>query len=393
MHGPGSQLEHKRRILPGVRRVVVKIGSGVLSTALGLRRERIEALARDLDEVSRRPRELIVVTSGAVASGRGRLRLQDRPMSVRMKQAVAAVGQIDLMASYERAFAAHGRDVGQILLTRDDFSDRARYLNAAHTLTTLLELGIIPIINENDSVAVDEVKFGDNDQLSALTATLANADLLIVLSDVAGLYAEDPRTHADAALIPLVAEIDEETRRRAGQLPGTMGTGGMSTKLDAAAVATRAGIPTIVADGARERVVQAILDPDTEVGTLFLATGDRLARRKHWIAYTLKPAGSLTVDEGARVAIVAGGRSLLASGLRSVDGRFDAGDCVRCLDPAGVELARGLVNYSDIELRKIIGVQSREIEKHLGYRISDEVIHRDDLVVLDLGARAPSSDE
>ncbi len=389
MDSAAAQLEHKRRLLPGVRRLVVKVGSGVLSSPVGLRHDRVETLARDLDEIGRHGRQIIVVTSGAVASGQGRLRLKTRPTTVRMKQAVAAVGQIDLMASYERALAARGRHVGQILLTRDDFSNRTRYLHAEHTLATLLELGVIPIINENDSVAVDEVKFGDNDMLSALAATLADADLLIILSDVTGLYTRDPREHPDAALISLVTRLDDDMRRRADSRPGTFGTGGMASKLEAAAVATRAGISTVIADGARERVLQAVLDPGTAVGTLILAADDRLARRKHWIAYTLKPSGSLTVDAGARDAVVTGGRSLLPSGVRQVDGKFAAGECVRCLDADGTEFARGLVNYNDGELRKIAGVHSRDIEKHLGYKISDEVIHRDDLVVLEVG-RTPS---
>lgn len=387
MSQPSPQLEHKKVILRNLHRLVVKIGSGVLSSATGLRHDRIESLANEVDDIRRERAEVIIVTSGAIASGQGRLQLPKRPTSVRMKQAVAAVGQIDLMALYERRFAARGRHVGQILLTRDDFTNRARYLNAEHTLATLLGLGVIPIINENDSVAIDEVKFGDNDLLSALTATLADADLLVILSDVAGLYAQDPQSHPGAQLIPLVASIDDEVRRRASSRPGPLGTGGMSSKLEAAAVANHAGIPTIIADGAREGVLRAVLDPTLEVGTLILAAGDHLARRKHWIAYTLKPAGALRVDEGARIAVVQGGRSLLPSGLRSVEGRFEAGDCVRCLDPSGQEFARGLVNYSDGELRKIAGIHTREIETHLGYKVSDEVIHRDDLVLVDGNGR------
>jgi glutamate 5-kinase len=300
---------------------------------------------------------------------------------VRMKQAVAAVGQIDLMAIYERTFAAHGRHVGQILLTREDFAHRARYLNAEHTLTTLLDLGIVPVINENDSVAVDEIKFGDNDLLSALTATLIDADLLVMLSDVAGLHTRDPQEDPTAPLISVAAALDADLRRNASGRSGPLGTGGMASKLEAARVATSAGIPTVIADGARDGVLHAVLDPTVEIGTLFLAEGNHLARRKHWIAYTLKPAGVLAVDQGARDAVVERRSSLLPAGLRSVDGRFGAGECVRCLDSNGQEFARGLVNYSDSELRKIAGAQTREIEGRLGYKVSDEVIHRDDLVV------------
>jgi glutamate 5-kinase len=378
-----DHLAHKRRILGRLRRVVVKIGSGVLSSADGLRRDRIADLAAQLHEIDSQGRQVVLVTSGAIASGQSRLRLAKRPTSVRMKQAVAAVGQIDLMALYEQTFAALGRHVAQILLTRDDFTSRARYLNAHGTLATLLELDIMPIINENDSVAVDEVKFGDNDLLSALTATLVDADLLVILSDVPGLYEADPQTTPDAPVIPLLTSVDDDARGRAGSRPGALGTGGMASKLEAAAVAQHAGIPTIITDGGRDGILRAVLDPDAEVGTLIVASGDHLARRKHWIAYTLKPAGSLTLDDGARDAVVQRHRSLLPSGLRSVEGRFGAGECVRCLDPSGKEFARGLVNYSDVELRKIAGAHSRDIEKHLGYKVSDEVIHRDDLVVLD----------
>ncbi len=381
MSRTSDQVLHKGAILTDARRLVVKIGSGVLSSPTGLREERVQALVRDIVQVASAGREIIVVSSGAVASGQGRLRLPARPKTVRMKQAVAAVGQIDLMASYERSFASHGRHVAQILLTRDDFTNRGRYLNAEHTLTTLLELGIVPVINENDSVAVDEMKFGDNDLLSALTATLVDADLLVILSDVAGLYARDPQEDPTAPLIPLATQLDRETLARAGGRTGTFGTGGMATKLEAARVATSAGIPTIIADGARARVLTAVVDPTVEIGTLILATGNRLTRRKHWIAYTLKPAGTLAVDQGARDAVVERRGSLLPPGLRAVDGHFGAGECVRCLDPSGQEFARGLVNYSDAELRQIAGVRTPEIEKRLGYKISDEVIHRDDLVI------------
>jgi glutamate 5-kinase len=384
MTSPGRQGEHKARIVTAARRIVVKVGSGVLSSRTGLRHDRVEALSAELHQVAAQ-REVILVTSGAIASGQGRLGLSTRPASVRMKQALAAVGQIDLMGSYERAFARHDRRVAQILLTRDDFTNRGRYLNAEHTLTTLLELGIIPIINENDSVAVEEVKFGDNDLLSALTATLLDADLLLILSDVGGLYATDPSTDPDAALVPLLESIDDETRRRAGPRAGTFGTGGMASKVQAAAVAHHAGIPTIIANGTHPQIIEAALDPLRETGTLILAAGDHLARRKHWIAYTLNPAGSLAVDRGARDAVTERQRSLLPSGVLAVEGRFGAGECVRCLDPEGREFARGLVNYSDSELRKILGVHTREIESRLGYKVADEVIHRDDLVILASG--------
>ena len=376
-----SQLVHKALLLRDTRRLVIKIGSSVLSSPRGLRRERVRALTREVAEITHGGREVVIVTSGAIVSGWGCLRLPARPRTVRMKQAIAAVGQIHLMALYERSFAANGQHAAQMLLTREDFSNRTRYLNAEHTLATLLELGIVPVINENDSVAIEEIKVGDNDILSALTATLVGADLLVILSDVEGLYAGDPHVDLEAPLIPLTTASDDDTRQWAGTRPGPLGTGGMASKLEAARIAASAGIPTVIANGARVGVLHAILDPGREVGTLILATGGRLARRKHWIAYTLKPAGALAVDQGARDAVVERMGSLLPSGLCRVEGHFAAGECVRCLDPRGREFARGLVNYNDTELRKIAGVHTREIENHLGYKVSDEVIHRNDLVV------------
>ena len=371
-----SQLAHKERLLRDTRRLVIKIGSSVLSSPRGLRRERVRALIREVAEITREGREVVIVTSGAIVSGWGCLRLPARPRTVRMKQAIAAVGQIHLMALYERSFAAHGQHAAQMLLTREDFSNRTRYLNAEHTLATLLELGIVPVINENDSVAIEEIKVGDNDILSALTATLVAADLLVILSDVEGLYAGDPHVDPEAPLVPLTTASSDDTRQWVGTRPGPLGTGGMASKLESARIAASAGIPTVIANGGRAGVLHAILDPGMEVGTLILATGGRLARRKHWIAYTLKPAGAL-----ARDAVVERMGSLLPSGLRGVKGQFAAGECVRCLDPRGKEFARGLVNYSDTELRKIAGVHTREIENQLGYKISDEVIHRNDLVL------------
>ena len=351
-----NQLAHKTRLLRHVRRAVVKVGSNVLSGPQGLRRERVRALAGEIAALVARGRQLVVVTSGAVATGAPRL--GPRRHRIEWRQAAAAVGQIGLMTAYERAFAAHERIVAQVLLTHTDLSDRRRYLNARHTLRTLLDLGVIPIVNENDTVAVEELKFGDNDHLSALTASLVEADLLIVLSDVEGLHTRDPRLDPEAGLVRLARADDPAMREVAGPARSELGTGGMASKVAAAREAAAVGIPTIIADG------------------------DRLAHRKHWIAYALKPSGALHLDAGAEQAVAKSGRSLLPSGVHAIEGSFGVGDCVRCIGPDGREFARGLVNYTAAELHKIKGVHTREVERLLGYKASDEVIHRDDLVVL-----------
>ena len=375
-----NQLAHKTRLLRHVRRAVVKVGSNVLSGPQGLRRERVRALAGEIAALVARGRQLVVVTSGAVATGAPRLGA--RRHRLEWRQAAAAVGQIGLMTAYERAFAAHERIVAQVLLTHTDLSDRRRYLNARHTLRTLLDLGVIPIVNENDTVAVEELKFGDNDHLSALTASLVEADLLIVLSDVEGLHTRDPRLDPEAGLVRLARADDPAMREVAGPARSEVGTGGMASKVAAAREAAAVGIPTIIADGTRDGVLAAVFEPSVEVGTLILADGDRLAHRKHWIAYALKPSGALHLDAGAEHAVAESGRSLLPSGVRAIEGSFGVGDCVRCIGPDGREFARGLVNYTAAELDKIKGVHTREVERLLGYKASDEVIHRDDLVVL-----------
>jgi len=374
-----DQLAHKAPLLRRVRRAVVKIGSNVLAGPSGLRRERVRALAAEIATLAAGGRQIVVVSSGAVAAGA--VRLGPRRSRIEWRQAAAAVGQIGLMAAYERAFAAHERHVAQVLLTHADLADRRRYLNARHTLRALLDLGIVPIVNENDTVAVEELAFGDNDNLSALTASLVEAHLLVILSDVQGVHEHDPRLAPEAAIVR-VARADDPAVALAAGPAGAIGTGGMASKLAAARKASAAGIPTLIADGTREGVLGAVFDPASEIGTLLLADGDPLARRKHWIAYTLKPTGTLHLDEGAERALARGGRSLLPSGVRAVDGAFGVGDCVRCVGPDGREFARGLVNYAASDVEKLRGAQTRDIERLLGYKGSDEIIHRDDLVLL-----------
>jgi glutamate 5-kinase len=361
---------------------VVKVGSSLLSTPDGLDRRRIRSLAEDVETLARGGREFVLVTSGAIAAGVARLGGRHRPTTIREKQAAAAVGQIELMAFYEEVFSALGRHVAQMLLTREDLAQRHRYLNAKHTLVALLERRVLPIVNENDTVAVEEIRFGDNDNLSADVAALAEADLLVILTDVDGLHTADPTRDPSARRIPVVSPGDREVDRYAASRPGRLGTGGMLTKLQAARKAARVGIPTIIADGRPAGALRRLFDPENDAGTFVPAPADRLARRKHWIAFTSRPRGSLHLDSGAVSAIRDGKRSLLPSGVRAVDGEFGPGDCVRCLGPDGREVARGLVNYSAAEARRIAGAKTRDIEGILGYKISDEMIHRDDLVIL-----------
>ena len=377
-----EHLREKAILLKRIKRVVVKVGSGTLSNRAGINKARLRALVQEMAALHRDNFDLVVVTSGAVAAGMARLGRRERPKTIPQRQAAAAIGQIDLMALYEEYFDAVNIRVAQVLLTHDDLSNRGRYINAKHTIEALLQARAVPVANENDTVAVEELNFGDNDNLSALVATLVEADLLIILSDVAGLYAEDPRAHPDAPLIPLLRSDGAEAFQ-VSPTTGPLGTGGMAAKLSAARKASAAGIPTIIADGLHAGILPALFDPEREVGTLILPSGDRLARRKHWIAYTLHPAGTLVVDDGACAAVQQGGRSLLPSGIHEVRGDFDVGDCVRCLNREGREFARGLVNYGAVAIERIKGQHSSRIEELLGYKIKDEVIHRDDLVLLD----------
>ena len=369
---------------PGIRRVVVKLGSGtVTDPEKGLRETTIRALAAQLSSAwTDAGVSFVVVTSGAIAAGRKKLGMTERPRTVALKQAAAAVGQTSLMRAYERAFEKRGRHVAQLLLTHEDFEDRERYVNARNTLLTLLSRGIVPIVNENDTVAVEEMKFGDNDHLSALVATLLEADLLVILSDVEGVYDRDPRVHADARVIPLIQDMNEVKEAIMGESRSALGTGGIVTKIDAAEKAAAAGIATVITTGLRPGVLTQVFDAGEELGTLVLPEENRLTHRKHWIAYNLKPAGEIVVDTGAYDALVNKKKSLLPSGLKEVRGSFGAGECVRCLDHDGREFARGLVNYSTQELNRIKGLHTSNIEKVLGYKAYDEIIHRDDLVLL-----------
>ncbi len=380
---------HRTRseIMSGVRRLVIKVGSSII-TEVGsegprLAEGKIRALAGSVQRLPERVRDVIIVSSGAIAAGRGKASLP-RPATVPEKQALAALGQSRLMWAYETVFREYGRNVAQVLLTLDDVHSRGRFVNARNTLDTLLGWGVIPVVNENDTVVVEEIKFGDNDTLSALVTSLADADLLVILSDVAGLYDGDPRREPGAHLIHSVQRVDAALLALAGGSGSAVGTGGMTTKLTAAAKVMDLGVPVVIADGHAAGTVERILAGE-EVGTLFVPRRQRMAKRKHWIRHTLRPRGTLTVDAGAVRAVLSGGKSLLAAGIVAVEGSFKSGDAVRCVDHEGREFARGLAGYSAREIGLIRGRHTDAIEAVLGYKYQDEVIHRDNLVLVERG--------
>ncbi|WP_373371347.1 glutamate 5-kinase [Stigmatella ashevillensis] len=363
------------------RRVVVKIGTNALTNATGrFNRPHFEALSEDLLWAAK-DRELVVVSSGAIALGVERLGLPGRPKDIPGKQACAAVGQSRLMQAYEEAFGRADKRVAQILLTHEDVQDRRRYLNVKHALDRLLEAGVVPVINENDTVSVDELKFGDNDTLASLVAGVVEAEVLVVLSDVEGLYTADPRKDAGAQLLTQVDAVTPELLALAGGSGSSVGTGGMSTKVRAAARASERGIRCVITSGAVPGRLRAVLGGEP-VGTLFEASASRRSARTAWIAHALRSKGRLIVDAGARDAIVTAKRSLLPSGVKQVEGDFGRGDPVDLVDEQGSVFARGLSAYEGSELRRIAGRKSTEIESLLGYRYLDEAVHRDDLAVL-----------
>jgi glutamate 5-kinase len=371
----------KRQELKKIRRIVLKIGSSIIaSSRRGLNQERLGEIAGEVSSLRGREVEVLIVSSGAIACGMEKLGLAERPKSIALKQAAAAVGQGRLMWAYEKSFSPFEIQVAQILLTQEDLNDRKRFLNSRNTLITLLEHRILPIINENDTVAVEEIRFGDNDNLAALVTHLIDAQLLVILSDVDGLFTEDPRKNPSAALIHEVSEVDQKTEAFAGESSSLEGTGGMVSKVRTAKSVAAYGVPTLIINGAVPGNLTRSLEGE-EIGTLFLPKANRLSARKQWIAHTLKPKGRLLLDPGAVEAVSRKGRSLLPSGILKVEGRFEAGDAVSCLSPGGGEVARGLSNYSSMEIARIAGARSAEIEPRLGYKPADEVIHRDNLVV------------
>lgn len=372
----------RKDLLRSVKRVVIKIGSGVLTADDGLNIAVIEDLTEDICSIKEKKIEIIIVSSGAIACGLRKIGMSKRPQSVSQQQAMAAVGQSSLIMAYEECFARHGHKVAQILLTRDDLTHRRRYLNARNTLFTLLSWKIIPIINENDTVVVDEIKFGDNDNLSAMVTNLTESQLLVNLTNIDGLFDMDPRIHKKAKLIKTVNKIDRKVSRFASSIPGFLGTGGMGSKIKAAQKVALGGVPTIIANGLKPGILKKIFAGQQE-GTLILPKDTALCTRKHWIAFTKAPRGEIVIDRGAENALVKHGKSLLPSGIKEVKGRFGLGNSVLLINEAGKEIAVGMVNYHSSDINKIIGAKSVDIESILGFKHDDEVIHRDNLVLAD----------
>jgi glutamate 5-kinase len=362
----------RKEQLANVRKILVKVGSAVLTGEDGLDLNIIEQLVGDIAALRERGFQVVLVSSGAIASGKHRMGIEGKLKSIPQKQAAAAIGQGRLMRVYSNAFGKHGLFVGQVLLTMSDITDRKRFLNIRNTLFTLMDWGVITIINENDTVAVDEIKFGDNDHLAAM--------VVINLTSTEVLYDRNPADSGKAKLIPLVTEITPEIEAAATEEATPVGMGGMKSKVQAAKKVTASGIPYIIAPGRRVGVLQEIMD-GKETGTLFLPLAEHLNSRKYWIAFTLRSRGRLLIDDGAKEALIRDGKSLLPSGVTQVEGDFALGDPVTCMDAAGNAIAKGLVNYSADEIRKIMGLKSSRIEQVLGYKDYDEVIHRDNLAV------------
>ena len=370
-----------RKALSQTRRLVVKIGSALLTRdGQGLNHEGIQDWAAQMAQLRAQKLDVVLVTSGAVAAGMQRLGRSTRPRALHELQAMAAVGQMGLVQVYESAFQRHGLHTAQVLLTHDDLADRNRYLNSRSTLRTLLDLGVIPVVNENDTVATEEIRFGDNDTLAALVANLVEADLLLILTDQSGLYDCDPRQHPEAKLVPEGEAGDKRLLEMAGG-SGALGCGGMRTKLLAAEKAARSGAATIIVSGREKDVLARVLSGEV-LGTCLRPAQGRVVARKQWLAGHARVPGTLRLDAGAVRVIRESGKSLLPIGVQAVEGSFTRGEIVSCLDPDGREVARGLVNYNAEDTARIIGQASDKIESILGYVDEPELIHRDNMVVL-----------
>lgn len=366
--------------LKSARRIVVKVGSNVLTADDGLNLEAVEMLSTQISTLVDHGLEVLFVSSGAMAAGLRKMGLQRRPEEVPQRQALAAMGQSSLMNAYETAFARHGKKVAQILLTGEDLNSRKRYLNARNALNTLLDWQVVPIINENDTVMVEEIKLGDNDNLSAMITLLMDADFLINLTDIDGLYDKDPRRHPDAELIPRVENFKKSIERFAGDIPGALGRGGMLSKIKAAKKITAAGVPMIIARGTQPDILLRLFSGEC-CGTYFVPRAKKLNSRKCWIAYTLTPKGTLQLDDGAAEAVLYHGKSLLPSGIVAVEGEFGVGAPASLASREGGTIGIGLVNYSAKDIRLIMGLKTGQIKERLGTKPYDEVIHRDNLVV------------
>ena len=372
----------RKSYLRKVKRVVIKIGSSVLTNEHGGINEGIfDLIAEEISKIKTSGLEVILVSSGAIAAGMKKLNIDKKPDDIVMKQALAACGQNTLMGIYENSFSKNGQLTAQVLLTHAGFSDRKRFITARKTVFKLLKMGIIPVINENDAVANEEIMVGDNDNLAALVISLIEGDLLILLTNIDGLFSGDPNKNKDVKLLSLIKEVNGDIEKYAGKTYGKTTTGGMVTKIQAVKSAAAFGVPTIIANGKVPANISGIFD-GKNIGTFFLPSLEKLTGRKHWIAYALKPLGKIFIDDGAKKAITDSGKSLLPSGIKSVEGDFDIGELVVCVDSDDKEVARGLTSYSASDIKKLAGQKTSNIQKILGYKYSDEIINRDDLVVL-----------
>lgn len=373
-------MKHRQQITAS-KRWVVKIGSALLTNdGRGLNQAGIANWVEQMAALREQGIEIVLVSSGAVAEGMSRLGWSKRPRALHEQQAAAAVGQMGLVQTYESCFQRYDLHTAQVLLTHDDLSHRRRYLNARSTLRTLLEFGVVPVVNENDTVVTDEIRFGDNDTLGALVANLIEADLLVILTDQEGLCDKDPRQHSDARLIHETPVNAPELEVMASGSGGALGRGGMLTKVRAARLASRSGTATVIAAGREENILKRVAAGE-QVGSLFIPDAEPLIARKQWLAGHLQVRGKLTLDAGAVKVLRDSGKSLLPVGVKGVSGDFGRGEIVTCVDEAGIEVARGLVNYSATDTRKIMGQASQQIESLLGYVDEPELIHRDNLIL------------
>lgn len=373
---------NERNDVKNAKRIVVKVGSSIITNELDVIDEDfLDAFAKQVSQISKKGKEVIIVSSGAVAAGMMVLKLKEKPKNISEKQAVAACGQGYLIHKYSEIFSRYNLIVAQVLLTSEDIAARTRYLNAKNTLENLITKKIIPIINENDTVATKEIKMGDNDNLSAEVASIIETDLLIILSDVDGFYDKDPRENKDAKVIDCVSDINRYFKKASQKAGSNVGTGGIYTKLQAAKKTMVMGIPTILAKGREKDILYKILE-GKKVGTLFLPQKKKISHRKYFIAFNVKPKGKIYIDKGAADAVLKKGKSLLPTGVTKVSGNFKSGDVIEILDYDNNVIARGLVNYDLLEVDKIKGKNSSEIEKILGYRYDDEVVHRNNMVLI-----------
>lgn len=374
-------LYYRQTLFDKAKRVVIKVGSAMLTDEHGMNLDVIESLVQELVFLHNSGREVILVSSGAVAAGRKKIGYVPKgDVGMRDKQALAAIGQSVLMHIYDETFSRYDQKIAQVLLTHSDFSERERYLNVRNTINTLFEFGVIPVINENDTVSVKELRFGDNDTLGALVANLIEADMFICLTDVVGLYNGNPHTDPDARPIYTVTEVTPEIEAMAGNVKSALGTGGMQSKIRAAKMVADGGGSSFIGPGRMPDVLQQLFSGEM-IGTFFLPKASRISSRKHWISYVLKPKGRLFLDDGACAALTQKGKSLLPSGVREVEGSFGCGDAVECVDMSGKVIAVGLINYTAVDVMKIKGCKTHEIAEILGYKDDDEILHRDNLVL------------